>query len=72
MGSDDSGIAGHRIAAVQVESGGKYKNSRGMTVIKDGIKASAGQAERPAKPEWLRMRVQSSPKFDEVLSLIHI
>ncbi|MEL0203973.1 MAG: hypothetical protein VW869_06255, partial [Halieaceae bacterium] len=71
MGSDDSRIAGHRIPAVQVESGGKYKNSRGMTVIKDGIKASAGQAERPAKPDWLRMRVQSSPKFDAVRSIVH-
>ena len=41
MGSDESRIEGHRIPAVQVESGGKYKNSRGMTVIKDGIKAEA-------------------------------
>ncbi len=71
MGSEDSPIAGHRIPAVQVESGNKYKNSRGMTVIKDGIKASAGQAKRPAKPEWLRMRVQTSAKFDAVRSIVH-
>ena len=71
MVSDDSGIAGHRIAAVQVESGGKYKNSRGMTVIKDGIKASSSGTERLAKPEWLRIRAQSSPKFDAVRSIVH-
>ena len=42
-----------------------------MSVIKDGIKASASDAERLAKPEWLRMRVQSSPKFDAVRSIVH-
>ena len=71
MGSEDSGITGHRIPAVQVESGGKFKNSLGMTVIKDGIKASATQPERPSKPDWLRMRLQSSPKFDTVRSIVH-
>jgi lipoic acid synthetase len=42
-----------------------------MSVIKDGIKASSSDTERLAKPEWLRMRVQSSPKFDEVRSIVH-
>jgi lipoic acid synthetase len=40
-------------------------------VIKDGIKASSTDSERLAKPEWLRMRVQSSPKFDAVRSIVH-
>ena len=43
-------------------------SGRGMSVIKDGIKASSTDSERLAKPEWLRMRVQSSPKFDAVRS----
>jgi lipoic acid synthetase len=42
-----------------------------MSVIKDGIKASSTDSERLAKPEWLRMRVQSSPKFDAVRSIVH-
>jgi lipoic acid synthetase len=42
-----------------------------MTVIKDGVKASSGHTERMAKPDWLRMRVQSSPKFDAVRAIVH-
>ena len=30
-----------RIPIKQIDSGSKFKNSRGMSVIKDGIKASA-------------------------------
>jgi lipoic acid synthetase len=42
-----------------------------MSVIKDGIKASSNDTERLAKPDWLRMRVQSSPKFDAVRAIVH-
>ena len=42
-----------------------------MSVIKDGIKASSADTERLAKPDWLRMRVQSSPKFDAVRAIVH-
>ena len=60
-----------RIPAVQIGSGNKFTNDRGMTVIKDGVKASSGHTERMAKPDWLRMRVQSSPKFDAVRAIVH-
>ncbi len=64
-------MSGKRIPIAQIDSGHKFTNDRGMSVIKDGIKASASDAERLAKPEWLRMRVQSSPKFDAVRSIVH-
>ena len=64
-------MSGKRIPTTQIDSCHKFTNDRGMSVIKDGIKASAGGAERLAKPEWLRMRVQSSPKFDAVRSIVH-
>ena len=60
-----------RIPAVQIDSGNKFTNDRGMTVIKDGVKASSGHTGRMAKPDWLRMRVQSSPKFDAVRAIVH-
>ena len=60
-----------RIPALQIGSGNKFTNDRGMTVIKDGVKASSGHTERMTKPDWLRMRVQSSPKFDAVRAIVH-
>ena len=60
-----------RIPDLQIGSGNKFTNDRGMTVIKDGVKASSGHTERMAKPDWLRMRVQSSPKFDAVRAIVH-
>lgn len=59
------------IPVVQVHSGEKFTNDRGMRVIKDGIKASAQHAEIGRKPEWLRVRVNGSPKFDAVRSIVH-
>ena len=64
-------MSGKRIPTTQIDSGHKFTNDRGMSVIKDGIKASASDAERLGKPAWLRMRVQSSPKFDAVRSIVH-
>jgi hypothetical protein len=60
-----------RIPTTQIDSGHKFTNERGMSVIKDGIKASSNDTERLAKPDWLRMRVQSSPKFDAVRAIVH-
>ena len=64
-------MSGKRIPTTQIDSGHKFTNERGISVIKDGIKASSGGTQRLAKPEWLRMRVQSSPKFDAVRSIVH-
>ena len=64
-------MSNERIPVKQIDSGEKFTNDRGMRVIKDGIKASATDAQRLAKPEWLKMRVQNSPKFEAVRSIVH-
>jgi lipoic acid synthetase len=60
-----------RIPVASIDSGEKFTNDRGMRVIKDGIKASATERERLAKPDWLKMRVTNSPKFEAVKSIVH-
>jgi len=64
-------MSGKLIPTVQIHSGEKFTNDRGITAIKDGIKASADQRVSLAKPAWLRMRVQSSPKFEAVKTIVH-
>ena len=59
-----------RIPAVDVSSGDKYVNARGMTVIKDGIKASAGGSARLPKPRWLRTRIQRGARFERVQGIV--
>ncbi len=59
------------IPTVQISSGEKFTNDRGMRVIKDGIKASAQAGEHQRKPDWLRVRVNSSPKFEQVRGIVH-
>lgn len=59
------------IPTVQIASGEKFVNDRGIAAIKDGIKRSAADAERMAKPDWLRMRIKSSPKFEKVRGIVH-
>jgi len=59
------------IPTVQIHSGEKFVNDKGIHAIKDGIKRSSADAQRLAKPEWLRMRIQSSPKFEAVKAIVH-
>jgi len=59
------------IPTVQIASGDKYVNDRGIHAIKDGIKRSSEAGQTLAKPEWLRMRIKSSPKFESVRSIVH-
>jgi lipoic acid synthetase len=61
----------NRIPAVQVGSGEKFVNARGITAIKDGVKASAGADARPGKPDWLRIRVRGGATFDRVQDIVH-
>jgi len=63
--------APERIPAVQVHSGDKFVNTKGIHAIKDGIKRSQQSPDLLKKPDWLRMRVQSSPKFDAVKTIVH-
>lgn len=59
------------IPTVQISSGEKFINDRGMRVIKDGIKASGQSGAVQRKPEWLRVRINGSPKFDAVRGIVH-
>ncbi|EAQ97757.1 lipoyl synthase [Congregibacter litoralis] len=60
-----------RIPVVDVSSGEKYVNDRGMSVIKDGIKASAGGGPRLPKPKWLRARIHGGETYEQVKSIVH-
>ena len=59
------------IPAVQVGSGEKFVNDRGITAIKDGIKASARHDERLAKPDWLRVRLRGGKTYEKVRAIVH-
>ncbi|GAA3908078.1 lipoyl synthase [Halomonas cibimaris] len=58
----------------RVQSGEKFRNERGMSVIKDGIKqrktasdsATAESASLARKPKWLRARIPGGERFDAV------
>jgi lipoic acid synthetase len=58
------------IPAVQVPSGRKFVNDKGITAIKDGIKEGAGQGERLAKPDWLRIRIQGGATYEKVHDIV--
>ena len=59
------------IPIVSIHSGEKFVNDRGIHAIKDGIKRSASEQAILAKPDWLRMRIKSSPKFEAVRDIVH-
>jgi lipoic acid synthetase len=59
------------IPTVDVSSGEKFVNARGMRVIKDGVKASSATAERLAKPDWLRAKIRGGPVFEAVRGIVH-
>lgn len=60
-----------RIPMIDVSSGEKYVNDRGMSVIKDGIKASAVGSARLPKPKWLRAKIHGGETYDRVKSIVH-
>ncbi|MEM1113792.1 MAG: lipoyl synthase [Pseudomonadota bacterium] len=59
------------IPSVQVSSGEKFTNARGITAIKDGIKASSRGGERLAKPDWLRIKIKGGETFERVSAIVH-
>ena len=59
------------IPLVQVSSGEKFVNDRGIVAIKDGIKAGRGDKLRLAKPDWLRVRVRGGATYDKVQGIVH-
>ena len=59
------------IPAVQITSGEKFVNDRGITAIKDGIKAQARDGARLAKPDWLRIRARGGATYERVKGIVH-
>jgi lipoic acid synthetase len=51
-----------------VESGKKYRNTQGITAVKNGIKLRDSHSEGLAltKPPWLKVRIPSGPKYGRV------
>ena len=59
------------IPSVQIASGEKFVNEKGVRAIKDGIKASQQDATRMPKPKWLRVKVQGGETYDKTRSIVH-
>ncbi|WP_299728473.1 lipoyl synthase [uncultured Endozoicomonas sp.] len=59
--------------AVKVTSGTKFVNDKGITAIKNGIKASARdpQIEVKRKPSWLRIKATHGTRYKEVKGTVH-
>lgn len=60
-----------QIPVVNVSSGEKFVNDKGITAIKDGIKASSSGEPRLKKPDWLRIRVRGGEGYDKVQAIVH-
>ncbi len=58
------------IPVVQVASGDKFVNEKGITAIKDGIKAGRADSVRMRKPDWLRIRVRGGAGFEKVQGIV--
>lgn len=57
---------------IQVESGQKYKTEQGFSAIRDGIKTAKSSGDgRLEKPEWLRIRLSSDPKYDATRQIVN-
>lgn len=59
------------IPSIQIPSGKKFVNERGVRAIKDGIKISPSDATRLPKPSWLRVKVQGGPVYNNTRSIVH-
>jgi lipoic acid synthetase len=56
----------------KIESGKKFTNDKGITAIKNGIKASTGESrERLKKPSWLRIKAKGGAVYDKTKSIVH-
>jgi lipoic acid synthetase len=56
---------------IVVQSGQKYVTEQGFNAIKDGIKTRESITSLLEKPEWLRIRLSSSPKYAQVKQRVH-
>lgn len=56
---------------IVIESGQKYITNNGVSAIKDGIKSRNNKTQSIKKPDWLRIRLSSSPKYSQVKQRVH-
>lgn len=56
---------------VVVSSGQKYHTEQGFSAIKDGVKSRETADLHVRKPEWLRVRLSSSPEYAKVKQRVH-
>ncbi|MEH6518183.1 MAG: lipoyl synthase [Halioglobus sp.] len=59
------------IPSVQIASGDKFVNDKGITAIKDGIKSSNRQGGRLPKPDWLRIKARGGETYERVKGIVH-
>jgi lipoic acid synthetase len=59
------------IPSVQIASGEKFVNDRGITAIKDGIKTRDDSGARLTKPDWLRIRARGGATYERVKGIVH-
>ena len=55
----------------EVKSGEKFTTDKGVRAIKDGIKRSATASAGLKKPDWLRVRIHSTPQYAAVKTIVH-
>ena len=58
------------ITTVTVASGEKFVTPTGVHAIKDGIKTAKESSPRLKKPDFLRMCVRHSPKYESVKDIV--
>tara|TARA_R110001592_G_scaffold363248_4_gene682254 strand:+ start:115522 stop:116511 length:990 start_codon:yes stop_codon:yes gene_type:complete len=58
------------IPVVHIASGEKFINEKGITAIKDGVKAGRDGGTRLRKPDWLRIRVQGGANYEKVQGIV--
>ena len=63
-------VESNLIPAVNVASGEKFVTPSGIHAIKDGIKTGKSDATRLKKPDFLKMRVRHSPKYESVKDIV--
>ena len=57
---------------IKVESGSKYTTEQGFSAIKDGVKEAHDESfDRLPKPDWLRIRLTSSPKYEKTRDIVN-
>jgi lipoic acid synthetase len=60
------------IHSVPIKSGKKFINAKGITAIKNGIKAPSKELqERLKKPSWLRIKTRGGAVYDRTKSIVH-